>query len=51
VTIASGGVLPNINPILVPKTTAKEPKEEKSEKAEKPAKKATKAPKKEKTAA
>ena len=40
VTIASGGVLPNINPILLPKKTEKAAKEPKS-----PAK-ATKSPKK-----
>jgi histone H2A len=43
VTIASGGVLPNIHSVLLPKVSAKEPKE----KVEKPsAKKATKTVKK-----
>lgn len=40
VTIASGGVLPNINPVLLPKKTDKAPKEPKSPT------KATKSPKK-----
>ena len=40
VTIAQGGVLPNIHSVLLPKASAKEPK---AEKAEKP--KATKKPK------
>lgn len=41
VTIAHGGVLPNINPVLLPKKTA-----EKVEKAAKSPSKATKSPKK-----
>uniref|UniRef100_A0ACD5Y162 Uncharacterized protein n=1 Tax=Avena sativa TaxID=4498 RepID=A0ACD5Y162_AVESA len=41
VTIAHGGVLPKINPVLLPKKTA-----EKAEKAAKSPKKATKSPKK-----
>lgn len=40
VTIAHGGVLPNINPVLLPKKTDKAPKEPKSPS------KATKSPKK-----
>lgn len=41
VTIAHGGVLPNINPVLLPKKTAeKAPKEPKSPKAAKSPKKA-----------
>lgn len=41
VTIAHGGVLPNINPILLPKKTA-----EKAPKEAKPSTKAAKSPKK-----
>lgn len=41
VTIAHGGVLPNINPVLLPKKTDKATKEPKS-----PSKAATKSPKK-----
>ncbi|KAF8105478.1 hypothetical protein N665_0157s0063 [Sinapis alba] len=41
VTIASGGVLPNINPVLLPKRSASSSQTEKPEKA-----KATKSPKK-----
>lgn len=45
VTIAHGGVLPNINPVLLPKkTAAKEPKS--PSKATKSPSKATKSPKK-----
>ena len=40
VTIAQGGVLPNIHSVLVPKTSAKEPKEAKPKAEKKP--KATK---------
>ncbi|CAJ1955762.1 unnamed protein product [Sphenostylis stenocarpa] len=47
VTIAQGGVLPNINPILLPKKTEKASKEPKSaSKATKSPSKATKSPKK-----
>ena len=41
VTIASGGVLPNINPVLLPKRTAGSSQGEK-EKASSPAKKSPK---------
>ncbi|KAJ4779299.1 Histone H2A [Rhynchospora pubera] len=42
VTIASGGVLPNINPVLLPKKT----KSDTAETAKSPSKKSTKSPKK-----
>jgi histone H2A len=47
VTIAQGGVLPNIHPILLPKTSSKE-KVEGEEKPEKPVKEKSDKPKKEK---
>ena len=43
VTIAQGGVLPNIHSVLVPKSTSKEPKAPAAPKAEKKSKAAPKA--------